>query len=76
MKRLHLLKKITLVCSTAFLLCLTTATIPTVSSIITEIETSETPNKEQQDSTNQELEPELQPLSDDPDNDTTKIPFF
>ena len=79
MRKLKLLKTITILSTTAFLFCLTTTTIPTLPSIIVkteETETTETPTIEQEDTSNKETEPELQPFSDDPDDRHHQSPLF
>ena len=76
MKKLKLLKTITILSTTAFLFCMTTTTVPTLPSIIIKTEESETPTIEQEDMNNKENQPELQPLADDPDNDTTTAPLL
>ena len=75
---IKLLKNITLVSTTAFLLCITTTTtnFPTIS-----METEHTQNSEdnkQNNHINTENEPEIQPLDDKdkPNKDSDEIPLY
>ena len=71
-----LLKKITLVSTTAFLLCITTTTtnFPTISMETEYTQISE--NNEQDNNANTENEPEIQPLGDkDTGKENTETPL-
>lgn len=71
-----LLKKATLVSTTALLLCLTSTTGTTFPMITTETETIQIPEDMKNNQENKEHEPEIQPLSDDkPKKETLEIPL-
>ncbi len=72
-----LLKKATVISTTALLLCLTNTTNTTFPMIATETETIQITEDMKDNLENKENKPEIQPLSDRKNSDgfTTEIPF-
>ncbi len=65
-------KKVTIISTAALLLCLTSTTTTTFPTIVTETNQISEDKKHNQE--NKETEPEIQPLSDDPDDDVKELP--
>ena len=71
---MKLLKKITLTSTFAFLLCITSITTTNIPNIVTEKEVITSEDIEQNDTDS--IEPEIQPLSDNEDDELEESPLF
>ena len=71
---MKLLKKITLTSTFAFLLCITSITTTNIPSIVTEKEVITSEDIKQNDTDSIELE--IQPLSDNEDDELKELPLF
>ena len=73
---MKLLKKLTLISTTAFVLCITSTTTTNFPTITLEAEdTTHSDNMEQDGTIDTETEPELQPLADDEDDKLKECPL-
>ena len=73
---MKLLKKLTLISTTAFVLCVTSTTTTNFPTITIETEDTTYSNNTEQDGTiDTETEPELQPLADDEDDKLKECPL-